>query len=45
MQRTTKPDSYSTFVRGVVRQFRTGAISRATFANLISLVWKLRGNA
>ena len=43
--RTTTTDQYSAFVKGCARQLKTGDISRRTFATLISLIWKVRGNA
>lgn len=45
MQRSTTPDEYSTFVRGLVRKWRAGKITPRAFGTLINLVWRLRGNA
>ncbi len=45
MTRYTKPDRYSKQVKENLRQVRAGEISWETFAMMMGLVWKLRGNA
>ncbi len=45
MERTTTPDKYTAVLRNMRRQYHDGEISYATFAMMMALVWRLRGNA
>lgn len=45
MQRSTTPDAYSEYVRQITHDWRNGKLSSPAFYMLISLVWRLRGNA